>query len=362
MNKIEKQLFWELCSFIKPNKHKLKLLLNEGATPEVLGQLFFNRMQAVAYGVLKESELLHELNREFRNSLAYAYQQNVEKNKSFFQCIDIINKALSKQKNKYAMLKGALLCGLYPSGYRTSNDIDLLVHPKDLTEISNALTIAGFRQGNIKNGKFNQATRNEIIESKMTRGETIPYILEVNLPYMPHLEVDINFSLDYKNSNAQTLESMLSKVKEFDAGDNKILTLDKYDFFIHLCCHLYKEATTLPWVNMKRDMTLYKFCDIYMLLNKFTPTEIKELFTRAKELGTADICSCAIVWTSCLFSIPCNYSQEYANNMLFNNASVLDEVISPSEHKLFIYTEKNIRKRFFAKDRKLLLKEVEQNA
>ena len=79
MNKIEKQLFWELCSFIKPNKHKLKLLLNEGATPEVLGQLFFNRMQAVAYGVLKESELLHELNREFRNSLAYAYQQNVEK-------------------------------------------------------------------------------------------------------------------------------------------------------------------------------------------------------------------------------------------------------------------------------------------
>ena len=39
-----------------------------------------------------------------------------------------------------------------------------------------------------------------------------------------------------------------------------------------------------------------------------------------------------------------------------------DEVISPSEHKLFIYTEKNIRKRFFAKDRKLLLKEVEQNA
>ena len=37
------------------------------------------------------------------------------------------------------------------------------------------------------------------------------------------------------------------------------------DFFLHLCAHLYKEATTLPWIEMHRDMTLYKYCDIYII-------------------------------------------------------------------------------------------------
>ena len=46
------------------------------------------------------------------------------------------------------------------------------------------------------------------------------------------------------------------------------VTLDDAGFFIHLCAHLYKEATTLPWIEMHRDMTLYKYCDIHMMLEE----------------------------------------------------------------------------------------------
>ena len=80
------------------------------------------------------------------------------------------------------MLKGAVLCKKYPKGYRTSNDIDLLVCPERVTQIGKALIKEGFRQGDIRNGTFIPASRKEIIESRMTRGETIPYIKEVNLP------------------------------------------------------------------------------------------------------------------------------------------------------------------------------------
>ena len=180
MKKQEKELFKALCSF-KAEKFDENLL--KAATPGVLGHLFFNRMQAVAYGVLKKHNLLGKVNREFRNSLKMAYEQNLAKNKSFFRCINYVEETLSACNCKYAMLKGAYLCKAYPEGFRTSNDIDLLVHPKDVTVIGNALLSAGFKQGNVRNGNFIPAVRKEIIESKIMRGETVPYIKEIGLPY-----------------------------------------------------------------------------------------------------------------------------------------------------------------------------------
>lgn len=169
--------------------------------------------------------------------------------------------------DKYAMLKGAYLCEVYPEGCRTSNDIDLLVKPEDVTEIGNRLSSAGFKQGNIRNGEFKAASRREIIESKMTRGETVPYIKEVGLPAMRFLEVDINFSLDYKPGDTGLVCEMINNAVTEEFDDLRVRTLRRDDFFIHLCSHLYKEATTLPWVEMMRDMTAYKYADIYLLLS-----------------------------------------------------------------------------------------------
>ena len=98
------------------------------------------------------------------------------------------------------MLKGAVLCGKYPNGCRTSNDIDLLLLPEHITELGDVLEAAGFRQGELKSGAFVPATRREIIASRMMRGETVPYILELRLPMMQYLEVDLNFSLTTKTA------------------------------------------------------------------------------------------------------------------------------------------------------------------
>ena len=147
MNQKEKMLFKSLCSF---QTEKFDEDLLEAATPEVLGHIFFNRMQAIAYGTLEKHSLLGKVNREFRNSLKGAYMQNREKNKSFFWCVEYLGGILSECNCPYAMLKGAYLCKWYPEGYRTSNDIDLLVHPKDITEIGNALLNWGFKQGSVR--------------------------------------------------------------------------------------------------------------------------------------------------------------------------------------------------------------------
>ena len=359
MNKKEKELFWELAKFLTADKNKLDTLLPESATPAVLGHLFFNRMAATAFDVLRSHGMLGKLNREFRNSLQNAYLQNVARNESFFHCLRLLSSALEEHKTKYAMLKGAMLCGFYPRGYRTSNDIDLLVAPENVSVIGQALSEAGFRQGHIRNGAFTPATRREIIDSKMNRGETIPYILEVDLPFMHYLEVDINFSLDYKNSNPSIIRQMLQRAIDYRiTNDIRIRTLEQTDFFIHLCSHLYKEATTLPWVKMNRDLTLYKFCDIYLELCVFCNTDIDKVFERAKELDIADICACVILWSEQLIPANNTYSVELSEAQLANNPALPNIVFDPAGKKQYRYTESDIRKRFFASNRKKLLTEV----
>lgn len=359
MTENEKNLFKSLSSF-KMDSFDEALL--EAATPAVLGHLFFNRMQAIAYGILKKHGLLGKVNREFRNSLKGAYYQNLEKNNSFSLCVQQVSETLSECESKYAMLKGAYLCNVYPEGYRTSNDIDLLVHPKDVTEIGNALLANGFAQGNVRNGKFEKATRKEIIESKMMRGETVPYIKEVNLPGIQFLEVDINFSLDYKSGDTKLLNEMINNavVEEFE--NFKIRTLRMDDFLIHLCSHLYKEATTLPWIEMMRDMTLYKYCDIYMLLNDAKKAHVDLLFERAKAIGMEKVCAFAVIQMSELFHFKNLYAVEVSLNVLGNDRDFIHTIVSPQEKKKYVFSEHNISERFFADNRKNFLKEIDSNA
>lgn len=358
MNAKEKKLILELCKFQTQNKTDLILLINEGqASASVLGELFYNRMAGIAYGVLKDACLLGKVNREFRNSLHNAYLQNIERNKSFFKCLKYVSQILQKTENDYVMLKGAYLCSLYPLGYRTSNDIDLLVNPKSITKIEKLLSAEGFMQGNIRNGSFVPADRREIISSRMSRGETVPFIKEVNLPFMKYLEIDINFSLGFSSDDGEAIKDIIRNAKFVDIDDFKIRIPSESHFFLHLCSHLWKEASTYPWIEMKRDMSLYKYCDIYMLMHTLPVDIMDEIVECARKYGIERDCFCTLAQTKELFG---------DNNSVYDifidkfdvDANEIDIVIYPKEKKLYSYTERNTIKRLFHNNRKSLLKEV----
>lgn len=358
MDKNEIALLRRLCNFKKERFGRQETELLEYATPEVLGQLFFNRMQGVAYGVLKGAEQLNKVNREFRNSLKTAYEQNIQKNKSFFKCVHYITDLLSKCTFKYALLKGAALCETYPAGYRTSNDIDILIDAADIPHIEEILYSAGFRQGYIRNGEFAAASRKMIIESRLMRGETVPFIKKISLPGMEFLEADINFSLDYKPGDGTLIKKMLEDTAPLSAGETKINTLSGEDFFIHLCMHLYKEATTFFWITLKRDMTLYKYCDIYMFLNQMGREETDKLFKRIAELGLEKICAFAILYTASFFTVNNDLAVKKAEEIFVDDRDFLHTVADPGQKRKLIYKNKNIAERFFLDDRTKNLMEV----
>lgn len=174
MNQKEKELFLELCAFRIPNSKKIERISKANSTTsDELGMLFANRMAGVAYCVLKESDLLDLVNREFRNSLRNAFLLKEKINEDFLGCINFLSTELEA-------------CG-------------------------------------------------------------VPYALR-----------------------KAVLKTMLSRTQIIPIRSAKIRTLESYDFLLHLCSHLYKEAMAVPWIRMRRDMTLYKYCDIYGMLTDFT--------------------------------------------------------------------------------------------
>ncbi len=360
MNKKEKELFLELCSFQEPNEKRIRVLLEEGAaTPELLGHLFFNRVAGIAYGVLEQTELLNCVNREFRNSLMGSWHLNERFLADYIGCLKYLSLQLNACEVPYALLKGAYLCGKYPVGYRASNDIDVLIDPKDVGRASAKLKLAGFKQGYLQNGKFVEATRQQVIESKMMRGETVPFIKEIKLPYIKFLEVDLNFSLDYKNGDGQALRAMLRNTQSVTVGNATIRTLSSIDFFLHLCAHLYKEATTISWVQMKRDMTFYKFCDLYMLLYEMSEEQCLALISVARERELFK------EFLYCMNAILCFFGHQKRIRdcvlFIYGNIGTMPSdfscVSAPAENKRYRYRETDIVKRFFAKDRMKLLEE-----
>ena len=359
MNSKEKRLVLELCKFQNQDKSELISLINEGyATSSVLGELFFNRVAAIAHGVLEDAQILGKVNREFRNSLEGFRTLNIEKNKSFLMCLKYVTSILSQYEKEYVMLKGAYLCSMYPKGYRTSNDIDLLVNPKTISKIEKVLLSNGFQQGNIRNGSFIPANRSEILSSKMLRGETVPFIKQVDLPYMKYLEVDINFSLGFTRDDGMAVKEIIDEGRFVELEYFSIRIPSEKHFFLHLCSHLWKEASTYPWIKMKRDMSLYKYCDIYYLMNKM-PLEITDEITEcAKKYGIEKECYCSLVQTKELFSELNPIYNIIKDKLNISDLDIADYVIAPMEKNLYKYIERSTVERLFSEDRCKLLMEV----
>lgn len=353
------ELVLELCKFRHPNKSKIEnLLLAHPDMATVLGHLLQNRVAGAAYETLNKTDFLMLTDPVFERTIRKIYTEQRQRTKTYKTALCRIDEILKDCYGSYAMLKGAYLCGIYPEGLRTSNDIDLLVEKKDLSKIERALKNAGLRQGSVKNGEFIPATRKEIIFAGMMKGETMPYVFETGDPAMPYLEIDLNFALGYKNEAPDRIHTMLSRTVRRNFGDFAIETLCKEDFLIHLCAHLYKEATAYPWIRMGRDLSLYKFLDIYLLTEEYGKSAFDRLTIHMKETGCDKECWYALTYTKVLFDIHNAALDRFLEENAPDDPDLLHKVDRPDLKSVMIYTEHDPVGRFFSADRKSLLKEV----
>ena len=358
----DQQLVLELCRFIRPDAEGIRRLLDEKPDmPVVLGHLLYNRMGGAAYGVLRDTGLLGEVNREFRNTLQIVYESNVTKTQSLQEALARLSVPLSTLKIPYALLKGAFLAYRYPLGYRTSNDVDILVEPCDISDLADCLTEDGFQQGYLRSGGFIPATRQEVIAARLTRGETVPFVKEVGLPGLRYLEIDINFSLDYQNAGSRCVGDLLREPLWLPTRAKPVRTLSQADFLLHLCAHLYKEATTWAWVEMGRDLSLYKFADLYLLLADWPGANYEVLARRARETGLEKEAYEALAGTRELFALDNPALDRFLNVLRPVGTAYLRQVIRPETNALYEHTM-DIVDWLFCPNRGQYLKEIKAEA
>lgn len=355
MNIGEKQIVMDLCRFLDPNRARLLRNMEKcGDMSDVLGLLLYNRVGGIAYNTLRECELLGKVNREVRNTLQTMYNAAIIQQESYAKAAELLASVLRNIEVPYAVLKGIVLMQTYPRGCRTSNDVDILTAPEHVSAVAERLKAAGFRQGYIRNNRFVPATRKEIISSRMNRGETVPYILEADYPFMKFLEVDINFSLDYKPTDGESVRGML---KDGCQLKNGLRTLNPACFILHLCAHLYKEATTMSWIQMGRDLSLYKFVDLYLLLSHAEPDLCEQLLKTAESLDLTAACAYALAGTIQLFDMRNAALLRLSERLCRMHENILDVVIDPAGGKRYVYTI-DFMQRIFSSHRQKYLKEV----
>lgn len=338
----ESQLVLQLCRFLDPDTDSIRTLMeNEPAWGYVLGQLLYHRMGSVAYHTLCHLDPPGVSNREVRSILEAISLSDHEKANNMEQCLELLGDVLSPAEFPYALLKGSYLLYLYPRGLRTSNDIDILIQPDDVARLERRLKAAGFEQGYLRQGTFVPAARSEIVTARMNRGETVPFIRRVDLPHKPYMEVDINFSLDFKaTQQSDTVAVLLKNVQPMiPCRHTHLYTLEPIDFLIHLCAHLFKEATTYTWVAWGRDLSLYKFTDLYLLLRRQfdTAARCEELSRRIVLYGMQKECYYALYYTAFLFSLRADCWDKLLLTIRPDDTAYLKEIYRPDNRTTYRY-------------------------
>lgn len=303
----------------------------------MIGKLILNRVINIAYKNLIKSEEV-QLG-EYEDVLKLLYQENIRKARLCKDEIIYVCKIFEKADFQYAFLKGAyLITNVYELGDRVSNDIDVLVNEKNVGRCKELLYEYGFKQGYIEKGVFREATRTEIIMSKMNFGETIPFCKEVKGRF---IIVDINFSLDYKPMQDDgIITKMLKRCITLPIEKTKLTTLCLPDFIIHLCLHLYKEATTLDWVERRKDLNLYKFNDIYTLFYGKADSELFDsIVSTIREYGVEKECYYAFLHTLDIYKILDDIKgySDMLDRIRPSNLEYLNQIVSPKEKKVYMY-------------------------
>lgn len=357
----EKVLVLELARVFDFKKDIIQSLLEQVRDyPRLLGWITYNRMGGPACYVLQRCGLLSKMNREVRNVLIAIYNMNLLQQGLFASNLAYLAQLFQNASFPYAFLKGAYLSTcIYPRGLRTSNDFDVLVQRDDIGKCERLLLENGFIQGKYlaDTDTIQKAGRREIIASRMNRGETVPFLKRRQGKI---LEVDINFSLDYKaKTQRDIIPDLLSDPLTFPAGDGRLYALSEVKCLLQLCLHLYKEATVYNWVEMGRDLCLYKFMDIYAFLLKKDGTFLRAFADKALTYGLEEGCYYAIYNTAQLYPslLEKPSVRDALERLRPRRLDYMKQIVYPEGGKRFQYDD-DFTDWFFAPDRCARLREI----
>jgi hypothetical protein len=218
-------------------------------------------------------------------ALKLFYLANQERNKRLLEMLNTTTDALHAHGVDARPLKGSILVPLIYKdlGSRLLSDFDFFAPRSQKGEIVKAMSHIGFTTGvyEAKQNEIRPLSREEQLVWQLKMFSMPEFIKNSNDDYTGILSADFSFGLQYGESQDQS-ERVLARSAVI--GGRK--TLSVYDFFIQVCCHLYKEASNEAWVEYGLDINIVKFCDVReFTLVMLSISDLSELRDRILELG-----------------------------------------------------------------------------
>lgn len=270
-------------TFTKEEETRVRGLVETGRLDWyfILNACAKNKVLGLAWGNLLRLRLEHLVAKPLLPVMKFYHLGLRKRTESYILESRKIAEVLEASSIRYALLKGAYLAKhIYPDyGLRNMNDMDILVDHADVPRITLAMKELGYCQGDYDKPTrtIREVSRTKQILWKNKMNNMYPFLKIADSDYINCFKLDFCFSLDL-DLKKQDVRDMLERA---EGG-----VLQPADFFLHLCCHFYKEATNLAWIYNVNDLTLIKLCDIReYILARMDEVSLRETMTQANKLG-----------------------------------------------------------------------------
>ncbi|KIQ77601.1 hypothetical protein RW25_28470 [Bacillus sp. L_1B0_8] len=254
-----------------------KIISSDLDWTRVLGLLQMHRLMGCAWINLRNHVIGEGGSPSFNHFspiLYLAYKAQKAQSKEQFIYISKVTKLFEENQIEYILLKGISVAAeaYLDLGLRVSNDTDILVHHKDVDKAKRLLCDMGYVQGeyNVCTKELELANRKEIITAPMVSHEIYPLTIKTeDTSIIEWHKIDLHFSVDLMTSNRtdNIVEDFLARRRKIKIESIEVYTSDVMDTLMFLCIHLYKEAINISEVRGYKDLLMFKFGDIYNLIN-----------------------------------------------------------------------------------------------
>lgn len=257
---------------------------------EILGYLCYHRVAGLAYETINAINV-RKLDFPVFFAIYMIHQSQSTRIELQKEYIKSISSALCEANIEHVFLKGSVLSStIYPVGTRALNDIDILVSKKSIQKVKKVLHELDFLQGkyNYKKGIVDEFDQDMLTQSINTRGEMIPFVKIVDKKTIKTIDVDVNFSLNWKpDGSDEAVNHFLGERILVPIDDDfSIYSLKEEHLFIQLCSHLYKDSVLVDLVKKRKVLDLYKFVDIYTFIQTyFEGINFEKIFNDSVKYG-----------------------------------------------------------------------------
>jgi hypothetical protein len=247
------------------------LLLCYAIKNKVLGFVYYN---------LDKYNLVDKLPKQIIRLIRFYYTGNDLRNKIYIREFKKLTNKFDEANISYAPLKGiSLLSNLYKDmPGRSLNDIDCMIDYEQYKLVKQIMQSERYEQTEYDDTTKTQIpiSRKKAVFWNLNMNNSYPFRKNIGDVFCERVNFDFCFGID--KNNRKIVTKMLKRMKEKNQ-------LNSYDFFIHLCAHLYKEAVNDMWIWSGSDNNLVKFADVREFSIKYMA---QDDFNMALEIAEAE--------------------------------------------------------------------------